>query len=367
MSELDDTRVTPVPQEISDKFNEVFSNASAADNAEAGLPSGTTVQTDDQAGRSSGRQREYAKQQADELEQEGIVSADNPDGAPKTEAEEAAPEVDAEGKPVAKTEEVAAVTDESKIDSRLRFVANELGWTNDKIDRLFKADPEIAQETLERLADTYTNLSRQFLSGVGSPVAQGTQQQTATPAQPTSPTSQLEKFYSQIEAFAETNGEDLANFAKALKAELIDPVQKVLAANEAAAQELSATEARSTLADLRKDFGVFYGTGETMSETELKNVQLLSEVADQLRTGAQKQGRELSVKEAIKRAHGLITVDHQKQIARKEIKGQVQTRSRSISAPPTQRIDPKLQGGRSHATALEATSRKMAELGIEEY
>lgn len=360
---------TSVPDAVTEAFENVFSNLSADDKAEIAEAGGegeqteTPVQSADQIARGKNRRNLAAKEQADELEEEGLVTADDPDGegtAAKAEEEKTDEEIAAE-----KAAETPA--EEDKIDPSLRMAANEMGWTDDKINRLYKADPELALETLNTLADTYTNLSQQYLTIPGSQQAAGTPAVTAPLAQKQGPTSQLDTFYTQIEAFAETNGQELANFAKALKSELIDPVREILAANEVRSKDLSATEARATVTTLGEKFPQFYGADDkALSQVEQNNRAYLAQVADQLRAGAKAQGKELSIKDALQRAHLVATAKVRDQIVRKQISGQVQTRQRGMTAKPTQRRDPKLTGGRSVANATEAVSRKMAELGIED-
>jgi hypothetical protein len=368
------TTESTVPDAVNAAFDDVFSNLSADDLAEIGEAGGADEQTEtppmsaDQQARAKNRRNLAAKEQQDELEEEGLVSADDPDGtgtAAKSDEEKPGEQADDAAKKAA----AAAAQEADKVDPALRLAANEMGWTDEKINRLYKADPELAMETLNTLADTYTNLSRQYLTIPGSQQAAGTQQNaTEQPAQQQAPTSQLDKFYSQIEAFAETNGEDLANFAKALKKELIEPVREILASNKAKQEELYATEARTTVTALGDKFPQFYGgvEGKALTDVEKNNRAYLGQVADQLRAGAKAQGRDMSIKDAITRAHLVVTAQYRDQIVRKQISGQVQTRQQQITAKPTQRRDPKLTNGRSVANATEAVARKMAELGIED-
>lgn len=360
---VDDTSpaASEVPAAVTAAFEKTFSNLSAEDKAElAELDPFAAAQADD----ARITRNRINKEQQDELIEEGLVSADDPDGAGLKPATEPLKPGETVETPALKAGETPAAND--PINPLLRMAANEMGWSDEKIDRLLKADPELAQETMQTLADTYTNLSRQFLTP-GSPVIPGTQPATNPPAQPEAPTSKLDQFYTQIEAFAETNGEDLANFAKALKSELIDPVRDILASNQAKQQELFATEARQTVATLGEKFSQFYGKDDkALSAIETNNRAYLAQVADQLRAGAKAQGRDLSIKDAINRAHLLVTADHRDQVVRKNIKEQVQSRAQQITAKPTQRRDPRLVSGRSTANAIEAASRKMAELGIED-
>jgi hypothetical protein len=137
------------------------------------------------------RNRQARLEQQDELREEGLEIAE----WDATEIEEKAgekPETKVEAKPaVAENEQAKPATD---IDPTLRYFAEqELGWAKDKIDRLVKADPEIAAETIQKIADTYTNLSRQYATG--SQVAPGTQMQTPAQSEDAPLTPRLDKFY----------------------------------------------------------------------------------------------------------------------------------------------------------------------------
>lgn len=343
---------------INEAFEATFSKLSDSDAAEAGdsAPAENTA-----APKQSPRQKaEYARQQRVE---EGQENDDGEEVDPETQDTDAADKEDAtedtevqEGEQPAESQEDPTAT----LDPNHLFAAQQLGWTNEKIAKLAKADPELAAETLASLSDTYNTLSRQMLIP-GSLVNPGTPIQQ--PAQATTPTTQLDKFYAQLQQFTEANGEDLGGFAKALNEEVIQPFKQMLAEAESARENSRRTEAQTTMKSLADKFGDFYGKGEAaLTPVQQMARGQLAQVADQLRSGAQLQGRPLSITEAINRAHLIVASQYQRQAVRTEIKQNLQKRSKAITAKPTQRTNPSA-GRRGVAKATEAISQFWADKG----
>lgn len=307
------------------------------------------------------RNRQARLEQQDELREEGLIAEDgDEDGeTPKVETGKIEPKVEA--KPaVAENEQPKAATD---IDPTLRYFAEqELGWEKDKIDRLVKADPEIAAETIQKIADTYTNLSRQYATG--SQVAPGTQMQTPAQNEDAPLTPRLDKFYAGLVDFKESNGDDLGEFTEALKAELIDPVKEIFAANKVRERELNKDEAQSTFGKLSEQFADLYGKpGVVKTPEQAEAVRQLGEVADQLRTGAKQRGQKMSIKSALNQAHMQVSTPFREAIVRKTIKEQVHKREKAITARPSQRLQP-ATSGKSDAAAEDAISKFAADRGL---
>lgn len=351
IDETETTGAETIPQDVLDAFSETFNpEQEAAIKAEIG--------PDDADGDGGVARRNEAKQQADELIQSGEVDEDGnePVPAPPDEVEEddnTAPSDD------------APAGDEPTIDPNLRFVAAELGWSEDKLNSLFKADPELAESTLRQLADTYTNLSRQYLDpgprpAIGSPAYQN------SPAQPESLTPQLDKLYADLERFSETEGTEIVDrFLKPLQSEIISPLKQLMAQNEAKARDMVRTEARTAMGSLSEKFNDFYGGMDGPSTPQQQqNRQVLGQLADQLRAGARLQGRELSIPDALKRAHLLVTADYREQVVRTELKSQIQTRGRQVTVRPSARNNARAST-RSEAKAVQAYEQKAAAMGYE--
>lgn len=321
--------------------------------------------------------QEYADQQL-ELEQEGLLEPGDADGIPSD--EKPAPKDEkpqATGQPVTppKGEEKPV---ESGLDPVLRSIAEDSGWKPEQIDRLYAADPELAEQTFSQLADSFVNLSRQFLAPAPgtTPAAPTNTQPAQVPAQ--SP-SQLPAEISDdaLKAFAAENGEQAANLLKTIRdhfsartGALEQRVQKAEQVTKSAEDKVIAQEASATVADLSTKFPTLYGKGDnhrlwTVEQYE-KRVELAT-LADQIRSGAINQGRTISVKDAIKRAHYIVSRDSVKTEARTELAATIKQRSRNATARPTQRTNPRSAGqSRSNDAAINAAAEKMAEIGFNE-
>lgn len=369
VSEIPDSAM----QAITEKMSDVFGKADDKDRSEMGLSGGKTTPKDTKDveldAREQRRQSVVKKEQQEDLEDEGLTDPNSPEGIdPKAEKNIAEAKVETDK---AKVEAAGAAPETPALDPTLRLAANQLGWSDEKIDKFLKADAELAQETFENLADTYTNLSRQLIGGNASQVAPGTQPQITT-AQPQVEASPLDKLLSPaaLATFAETNGQEIVDlFLKPFAAErkaLTDQVKELTAFVEVSQRRAVAQEAGGVMSGLAKTFGDLYGVDTTkLSLVQQQARQNLANVADQIRAGAKQQGHELSVTEAINRAHLIVSADHRQQVSRKQVTEQVRSRSKQITAKPSQRSNPTLTGVKSDTTAAEAYQRRAAELGIE--
>lgn len=363
-----ESQETSIPSEVTDKFNEIFGSGSEAE-VEQEAPENTEAQPasaerNDKGQFAARHRRQAAQEQNDELLEAGVIDAD---GNPVEETQETEPSDTDEKEPTEGQEgEVEGAAKPNPIDSldpNHVFAAQQLGWTAEKIERLAKADPELAAETLASLSENYLQLSRQMLTpaSLGLP-GTPTQQQ---PAQPKSPTNRLDQFYTKLQQFTEANGEDLGEFVSALKEEVISPLKGLMAEAEASRESARKTEAQSTMKSLSDKFGDFYGaTDKPLNLIQQQARQTLGMVADQLRAGARAQGRELSISEAINRAHLIVASQHQRQAVRSEIKQSLQKRQRQLSAKPTQRRNP-ASVGPSRDKAVGEVAKFWADKGID--
>lgn len=309
------------------------------------------------------------RQQKDELEEEGLVSVNEPDGVePGTKTEDSADEATEETDEQAETPEGIKTTAPaaSAIDPFHKWAALQNGWTPEQITKLEKADPELAAQTLKNVADTYTVLSRQALGNVAPGTAAGTPGAPGQPA-PTDafPTPKLDKIVAGLKEFSENNGEDLANFVTALTEEIVAPYKAMLAAQKVSEQAAQRHEADTTFQAVSKDFPDFYGKDGNRNPVQQERVTGLATLANQIRAGAKAQGKSVSVENCIKQAHAVITAELRATTARKEIVSQVQKRSAQITAKPNGRRNPANLGGKSKQAAAAAFEARVAELGID--
>jgi hypothetical protein len=310
-----------------------------------------------------------AQQQADELEQEGLADPTAPDG-----------EVSASETPsdtVNQSGSDAAVKKDDGFDPDLRAVAKDFGWSDEKIDRLVAADPELARETFESFAVALAEQSRQYLASVPGNNQPAPAQNVAATVPP-APTSVLPPELSDeaLKRFAEENGEHAANLLKVVRDQFLVKQlvleERLMRAEQAArAQELQtvAAEANTVIRDLASKHPTLYGNADNVNALTVEQYnrrQELASLADQIRAGALAQGRSMSVSQALNHAHYILARDAVKAEARKEVVQAVQKRAKQTTARPTARVNPEARGvKRSEATAMEAYSRRLAELGID--
>lgn len=315
----------------------------------------------------SRHQQNNVRHQADELVEAGETSVDEPEGVqPKPEVPVPQPVLERQKVAPAQQAETEAGV---QLDPNLRLAANALGWSDEKIDSFVAASPDLAAETFSRIYDSYVNLSRQMLSH-GPQVAPAAQVQQQPAAQSTE--SKLDKLFADLTAFGKANGEDLVErLILPLKDEIVQPFREMQAKLQAAEDRAVQSEARSTLADLRKSHTDIYGSDPNkLSLEQQKAVRELGELADHVRSVAQLKGQEMSVSDAIRRAHLLYTYDRVQERTRKELVSSVQNRQRSLTLRPNNRAQiagkqATMGSNKSEQAAIEAYESRATELGYD--
>lgn len=309
------------------------------------------------------------KQQADALIEEGLETEGGlpPDVEPTLEKTN---EADAEQPVDAEQANDAAPAD---LDPNLRFVAQFYGWDDAKIDRLFAADPEMAEHTFGQLLTTFQAMSRQ--QGVQAPSGQRMQPGTPGAAQqPALQVSQLEQLFANPKAFADANGEQLGQLLVGIQREVYQPLKTALqqvaqiqAEYMVQKQQAVASEATNATGNLAQKFPDVYGNDPAkLNFFQQQTRQNLFTVADQIRAGAYQQGKEMSVTDALNRAHLIVTAGKQDASARQQVRQQVTQRSRKMTARPTQRTNPAGRGvAQGDQAATDAYRTRAAELGME--
>jgi hypothetical protein len=324
--------------------------------------------------------RNDTKNQADELEEADFEGPDNPDGdvpakekpdagKPEEEpGEEAAtgeedPEPGEEAGGELTAEEKAEQAKQKKVidafDPNLRKIAKELGgWKETDIDALIVANPTLARVTFSNMAASYNALSLQYARGT-RPVnpAQTPAQQTAATQPSANPLDDLLNNPAKLAQLQEVAGEELT---KLFIKPLLDERRAIL-------------EDRQFLSEMRRDalirevntsfsevanggFEEFYGRDGEVTQQQQDNRFKVGQLADQIRAGAQLQGVNMDVREAVKRAHLIVTADQVQAKARREVRAQVQQRSTQITARPTQR-KPRQTAKRGDDAALAAVEQ----------
>lgn len=345
-----------VPQAVLDHIEETF--AGKSDSLEQ-----TGNETVSVPAKEIARRETVKKEQQSELVEQGLASEDagvDPDAEP-TETEAAGDETAEEGAEQAGEEPAGEPIPD--LDPNLRFAAQHVGGLKDEeINELYQQNPTLASRIFENYLSAFSAMSRQtglLPTQSPQPVQQATQR-------PQAPTSKIDQLIANIKEFSETNGEPLGEFVQALHNEVIAPFRQMQAELMVQKQQMIAAEATNTTNALAEKFSDVYGQGDKLNLMQQTNRQKLYEVADQLRTGAYQQGHEMSVKDAINRAHLIITADKQVAFGRQQVQKQIQKRSRQITARPTQRVKPTAPGqAKGELTAVEAYRQRAAELGMD--
>lgn len=307
--------------------------------------------------------RNEAQAQQDELVEEGLETVD---GDTPTDDGTSEPGVTDEEIETEKVEPAGEV--QAPLHPNLRYVAQYYGLTDDEIDEQYAANPTLAERVFGKMLTAFTaqTQSRQSPPGI-LPVGTGPQAQAAPQPQP----SELEKLFARQKEFSDANGEQLGQFLGHLKKELYDPFQQAkaqLATMQAQyviqQRNAIAAEATSVTNELAKQFPTVYGESpEKANLFHQQTRQALYTTADQIRSGAYAQGKEISVANALRQAHLIVTADQRDRQVRDTVRTQVQRRSRQITARPTQRSRSS-PASNADAAAVAAYEQRAAELGI---
>lgn len=358
--------VTP---EIEAKFAEVFGNGDSG----AGEASATA------------RQRQADVEQQEELDEAaqaadaGSAAGDDPDGSARQD-DDPTKKPDPKAKPaVAGASEEATAT----LSPVLRQAAQRAGWSKEDIDGFYAQNAALAERTFERLHGSFNDLSSRYAQLGQTP--NPTRPQTTQPA-PAAPAAtaatpatsqQLDALFTDaaLKQFGEDNGQDLVEkLLKPLGTEVIQPFRQMKAEMEqmkawvqAQQSEALAKEVNLVFQGWEGEFADLYGkNGQTTKEQHDARAQV-AQLADQIMAGAAMQGVQLSVSDALERAHALHTADRRNEIERQRLVAQVKGRFSRITARPTQRkVARTVDDGaaRSDKAAMEAVGNFWAERGL---
>lgn len=233
----------------------------------------------------------------------------------------------------------------------LRQAAKRAGLSDEQIDRAFNADPETFETVYGNTHKFFNELSARYAQmGRGNP-PQPAATQPATQQQQQQ--RDLNAILSNLDKFAENNGQDMADVMRQLGKEVIEPFRRMQAAYDAQIRQTQASEVTRTFEAFEKDFADLYGTKGQFAPVQWQARQQVAQIADQIRLGASHQGIDMGLTEALERAHALFTADRVQQQARQQITQQVKKRTAALSARPTQRKTP-VGSGKGDKSALSA-------------
>jgi len=272
-------------------------------------------------------------------------------------------------------DEEPAEEEKPAIPERLLRAAHYNGWTPEEISEFYEASPTQALKTLEKMHKSMNDLSRQFAQAGRVRVQQ--QQRRQPEVQPET------KDFIDLKALREADPEnDLLPIVEGLNEALkeLRGGSKKPADPEPANQQMDLSLAQQILtflgSDRMKTFEDFYGSafteegmpdfeGRNMTPGQAANRRALIDEADALWLGSEMHGRELSVAEALEKAHMLLTENVREERVRKELVGKVKKRGKGVTLRPTKNRPPASNNAKSkpkNQEELEArTEQRLAE------
>ena len=316
----------------------------------------------------------------DALEHQGREDVDDADDGQEPDAQAAQQQVDPDAGDGGEATH--------NVPEALIHAAQRRGWSEDRIQRLIEHDEALAVDTFEQLQADANHMSQEYaalgrhVSNAGQMIPQpqqqppsqgdayrGMQQQQLPPqpgqqqqAQPTQQAGSLQPF-----AF----GEDVLSpldegFANGIAKPIQDYLNQIgnVLNNVVAGHDRFIQERQQEVLFAQVDdffggldgFNDLYGKGgrSEISEPEMIARRRVVQEADMIRAGASFQGLNMTVSEALERAHNIVTSNQQQQKARKKLTDKLKKRDSQITVPPTQRTGAPGHGPKDPIAAAEA-------------
>ena len=231
------------------------------------------------------------------------------------------------------------------------------GWSEEDIEGLTKANPEVASKTFENLYNSTNKASREWAA-----IGRATQQEADKKQEADKPdkleyggvdVAALKKEFDldpAVEKLLESSNADNKKLIDALNQLTGDrPKQDQVQTDRATKYYNVATEAAEEqqingffAADGMKSYGKFYGeisvgeTWEDLPRTQAKNRFAVYQTADQLLAGAAMQSQPMGLAEALERAHLLVTEGMREEVIRSKIKKTSTKRKNSMVFRPSE-------------------------------
>lgn len=218
-----------------------------------------------------------------------------------------------------------------------------LGWSQDEIDALSQANPELAKKTCAKALESTNNLSKKF-SELGKVKAEPEPKPETKPESEGFDFSALEKQYEDdpivgvLKQVVEQN-QTLAKELGKLQQTRDKAVDTAQAQEDAAiAQQIDTFFDRPDV----KAFAEVYGETkkgskdwDALTQGQIKKRWSVVEEAQRIMRGAEALKEEMPLEEAFERAHLLVTEGEREQVIRKQIKAKAVKRAKSITLEPT--------------------------------
>lgn len=238
----------------------------------------------------------------------------------------------------------------------LHQAAKRAGWSDDDIDEFVDANQELAEKTFSNLHDNQNRLSRDF-AAIGQQLeASGIEAEQGS-ASPLNETFTPE----QLEGFKEKYGSE---FMDEIVAPIMRPIQEMQAQSEAREQRALKREVDGHFDALGSEYSDIFGNGQEVSGRQSDERFECCRLADQIRSGALHQGKDMPVKDALEAATAMHAIDKLAESERKTLTAKVKKRHGSITQRPTKRKAMKSKKTGAEA-AEEAYAARAKELGFE--
>jgi hypothetical protein len=318
-------------------------------------------------------------EKAGEADEAGATGEAGPEGEGKGEGAEA------EGKTPDEAGKVEPQEAPATLPHALIQAAKRSGWTDAEVEEFAKADPDLAERTFQKLKDSSDQLSERYAAmgqGRAAPAPQAPQPPTGPGGNghvPDPTASLVDTIFDpklQVDipqadgsvrkgSVWEKYGPD---FRKEIIDPLIGPLNELYGFVQQQRAQGMAQQIEGWHKALPKEEASLYGQSDSVTPEQVQARTRLWTYADQIRAGAAAQGLDMSIDEALGRAHSVVSRDHLASLERKRLTAQIQTRSKQLTARPTQRhggAGTGTRGGeRSDDAAMRAVARRAEELGL---
>jgi len=227
-----------------------------------------------------------------------------------------------------------------------------LGWTEDEVNELAQANPELAKKTCAKALESTNNLSKKF-SELGKA-------KSVTKTEVTEPVKKVDKKpidFSVLEQEYENDpivgvlkqvveqNESLANELQSLRTSgpsVDSKIEQAKVAEDAAiSQQIDAffkkpeiSEYSETYGDVGKDAHDW----DNLTQAQLRKRWELVEEANYILIGSESVGVKMPIDEAFERAHLKVTEDVREKVIRNKIKAGVVKRAKSLTLEPTNSV-----------------------------
>lgn len=247
------------------------------------------------------------------------------------------------------TDQGAAADGAPTLPDAYRRSLHAYGWKDEEIDQNLEA---LGERFIDTAARIHTNRNQELTSWAdagrkareqrqSAPASQGqAQPSTNQPPEGLQPVdiAKLKEKYGEDE-------EELVELASRVNA-TVEQVRQILPQVQQAQRVVQQAEVDALVREIDtffrddslKPFTDRYGDGQaSLTDEQRQNRDAVLDLADAMIEGAQLQGRELSVQQALTYAHDSLTADQQASAVREAVKQEAKRRNRGISQRPSNR------------------------------